>query len=330
MKKFAMLCLILIAMGCQNEDLNQVEGNKPRVENARTEDEKLVQLIEVLEQVNSDFKIQITDDRAKTRGIRDFLIRSIVIAGADASGMIAAGSGIGTMVNVGLITPPGAVAAATAIVVCGAAASIGAAISTGVIRNSASSMSSMNYGRNIGLSYTSKSLPIFVESGSSLGSITFPKNYKEISIVGIWHNDIVKKWIVPGTPWKEYKMGNTDWEMEWANTLNPAMETKAYNLCNISKEAFTQIRPSDKYKSLLNNYKMSNLMNEEVYSVCKYFLDAYLLCEKRVDIENLVNKYIGVIWSRHALFTEAEFQAMLAGFTVALESPRFWDNIYAY
>lgn len=99
-------------------------------------------------------------------------------------------------------------------------------------------------------------------------------------------------------------------------------------MCNLTKMAISLSSASTKEKFLLilDAYKKSELLNNKNYTILKCFLNAYSLCKNENDIRTVVNEYLGYILGKRILFTESEFQAFLAGFSVASKSPLLWKK----
>lgn len=322
-KVVTVFCLLLMVFSCQNEEVcfdENLVGNSSKLELTPIEDPDLILLDKDLKQVNADFAKYLAE-QPSTRGWGDFLTRSIAIAGADAASMIAAGSGIGSMINVGLITPPGAASFATAVIVCGAAGSIGAAVGVGVVKFSGNVIGAS---QAVGYSYASPKLPDFEYSGEQQ---LVPEGYEDLTRMGAWHNDAAAK-MLGFKDFVERRPGTSDWEQEWRNTFREVNMVKANQLWSISHYSHKKYTSTqDRYTFILNEYKKLHFISDEVNVVLRNFLTYYPLCKNESEIKELTDRYMGFIWSRHLEFTEAEWQAMIAGFSVAMKSPYFWDEV---
>lgn len=325
--KSLFLLIMLIMVSCQN---GLSELDEPTMEVNNDTNTQIAELRKDLELVHANFQNYI-DSTASTRGLRDFLMRSIVIAGADAASMIAAGSGIGAMINVGLITPPGAASFVTALVVCGAAGSISAALMTGAIN--LKRMDQSQY-REITLSFagggipewksyqdpmTIHNKPIYMDT-----RMLVPRGYEELATIGCLHNRIllsyVHGWHLP-TPAPYYI---DTWKSNF--TYEPFERCDEPNFYIYRTVARVQA-PKACFTNIVLELKKRKFISEEVSLVLDSFYKSLLLCKNANDLDKLANDYVMLLWSKKGTFTEGDFQAMLAGFSVARESVIFWESI---
>ena len=179
----------------------------------------------------------------------------------------------------------------------------------------------------VGHSYISNRFPTFENIG--LRPQLVLKGYEDLSTIGVWHNDAVER-MLGLKNWKPYTLKGDDWEQEWINSFQQYNYTKTQILCNISSYALSTGKTTKEAFSLLTDaYKQSTSLkvSESVLTTLKYFLDAYSLCKNESDINMVIQRYFGYIWSSKYKYTESEFQAFIAGFSVATKSPYLWDKI---
>ncbi len=321
----------VLCFSCQSDDL-EVSSISDVVENERVENVSLYQLQQDLYVLNNSFKCYLDSSTVSTRGFREFLLSSVLIAGADMASMIAAGSGVASMINAGIITPPGAAAFVTALTVCGAAGSLACAVNAGIIKLSTMTTSNcydvtMHFAderifsveRAGGITlYNGK--PLFMSTRMSV-----PRDYKELADLGCLHNQILYVYlrgIYRGVG------GDSNYIGEWKANVSREFFNRSQEPNSRIKTALIRANsPKQGFSDIVNILKTRKYASNEVCLVVENFFKSFILCKDEVSVSKLVNDYVVYLWQRKALFTEKDFQVLIAGLSVARESPMFWESL---
>lgn len=218
------------------------------------------------------------------------------------------------------------VAAVATVALISASASIGAAESCGVIKwniQGATDPALVIY-KNVGRSYINDSDKFPNIPPASGLSLDYPRGYEELNICGRWHNEIIKKSRreMPYTSWNGIKGPfYNEW---WTGGYN-----KAFSACSsFWREAQTNYNVPNyqEFSKLTTHYKNMGYINDYLRSFLDQFIVSYMYARNQKEVQLVCNNYICWALSRRDSFTEQQYQAILVGMSVALDSPSYWQN----
>lgn len=307
------ILVVLFFGSCEKEQENMIQEKQANEVN---------NLCDELEEINNAF----ISSRVYTRVPLGWFGKALIIAGADIGATVGTLAGAAAAINVGLLVPPGQISLVVSCVVTGAGGSLVGANKVGWFPFSTDAYTTTTV-LKVGKSYISESFPVCATYGLD---VKFPHDYDFLKFAGPLHNDAVKR-CLGNISYKEF----TGAGGAWVNTCLDVYGGSAFNRRYIDmRTGMSQLKTFSNIQSYYDNviayYKSRQWLNDYTSSFLRYYLDAYVRCGNIQDVKELTENYIGFLWSRKSNFTEAEFQAFLMGFSVAIKSPYVWAELKGY